>query len=57
MGTIMAWLGTVFPSIKCPHTFVRGVYGDEITYMSHGRRLCCVECGRYVVGDLEQATI
>lgn len=45
----------VFGRNKCSHPFTRGVYGDEIN-QAHGKRLQCMDCGRYINGELSSAT-
>ena len=42
---------------RCPHANIRGVYGDEIIFAANWRRLCCIDCGRYLDGDLELANV
>ncbi len=34
----------------CPHSDVRGIYGDEINHTPGGRRLQCRDCGRLLDG-------
>lgn len=37
----------------CPHSNLRGIYGDEIN--QHGFRLECVTCGRLLDGPVSLA--
>lgn len=42
---------------RCPHANIRGVHGDEIIHAANWRRLNCIDCGRYLDGDLELANV
>lgn len=37
---------------RCPHTNLRGIYGDEINRTPKGRRLRCEDCGRLLDGPV-----
>lgn len=36
----------------CPHSDVRGIYGDEINYTPGFRRMQCSDCGRLLDGPV-----
>lgn len=40
----------------CPHPYIRGIYGDEITFTPGYRRLQCRRCGRLLDGPVILAT-
>jgi hypothetical protein len=40
---------------RCPHTVIRGIYGDEINH-SAGYRLACSNCGRLLKGPVSLRT-
>lgn len=40
----------------CPHTHLRGIYGDEINATPGGRRLQCMDCYSYLDGAVELAS-
>jgi hypothetical protein len=39
----------------CPHTHVRGIYGDEINHTPGYRRNECLDCGRLLDGPVSIA--
>lgn len=41
---------------RCPHEYIRGIYGDEINQTPRGARLECIECGRLLDGPVNIAT-
>lgn len=41
----------------CPHSFVRGIYGDEITRTPGWRRVECRDCGRLLDGPVRIAVL
>ena len=36
----------------CPHSRLRGIYGDEINHTPGFRRLECLDCGRLLNGPV-----
>lgn len=40
---------------RCPHSHLRGIYGDEITFVGFWR-LECLDCGRYLNGPASLAS-
>jgi hypothetical protein len=36
----------------CPHSRLRGIYGDEINHTPGGRRLECQDCGALLDGPV-----
>lgn len=40
---------------RCPHTVIRGIYGDEINDAG-GYRLVCSDCGRLLEGPVSLRT-
>lgn len=41
----------------CPHSNLRGIYGDEINVTPGGRRLECTDCGQLLDGPVLLALI
>lgn len=41
----------------CPHSNLRGIYGDEINHTPGFRRLKCLSCGRLLDGPVMLATL
>lgn len=37
---------------RCPHTHVRGIYGDENNHTPNGSRLQCFDCYRFLDGPV-----
>jgi hypothetical protein len=37
---------------RCPHTSLRGIYGDEINHTPHFSRLQCHNCYRFLDGPV-----
>lgn len=52
----MGFWSELLDKIVCRHKNKRGVYGDEINHAG-GRRLMCVECGKYLDGLVYDATV
>lgn len=46
---------SIFKWRRCPHSNIRGVYGDEIIFAANWRRLQCLDCWRYLDGPLSLA--
>jgi hypothetical protein len=42
---------------RCPHSNLRGIYGDEINYTPKGSRLHCLDCGRFLDGPVKLANL
>lgn len=42
--------------LRCPHSNLRGIYGDEIN-MVGGLRLQCRDCGSYLNGPVTLARL
>jgi hypothetical protein len=42
---------------RCPHSNLRGVYGDEINQTPGGRRLQCRDCQVFLDGPVALARI
>lgn len=41
----------------CPHSNLRGIYGDEINHTPGYRRLQCNDCGRFLDGPVHLAAL
>lgn len=41
----------------CPHSNLRGIYGDEINHTPGNRRLICLDCYRYLDGPVRLADL
>lgn len=41
----------------CPHSNLRGIYGDEINHTAGFRRLQCRDCGRLIDGPVHLARL
>ena len=48
----MSWIGRNRRRKHCPHSDLRGIYGDEINHTPGGRRLECRDCGRLLDGHV-----
>jgi hypothetical protein len=46
----------LFKRLRCPHSNLRGIYGDEIIAVGY-RRLHCLDCGAYLDGPVILARI
>lgn len=46
---------SLFRANRCPHTSIRGIYGDEINRTPGYRRLVCRNCGRLLDGPVSLA--
>lgn len=46
----------MFRAWHCPHSNLRGIYGDEIN-ATGGRRLACLDCGRLLDGAVMLAIL
>lgn len=42
---------------RCPHSNLRGIYGDEINHTPRFSRLQCRDCGRFLDGPVMLATL
>ena len=41
---------------RCPHSRLRGIYGDEVTFATpRFARLECLDCGRFLDGPVKLA--
>ena len=44
-------------AMHCPHSRLRGIYGDEINHTPGGRRLRCYDCGALLDGPVALALV
>lgn len=42
---------------RCPHSRLRGIYGDEINRTPEFMRLQCLDCGRFLIGPVRIAVL
>lgn len=49
---IARWLKKRSAVTHCPHSRLRGIYGDEINHTPGFRRLQCLDCGTFLDGPV-----
>ena len=54
-GPVVSWLDERRRRKSCPHSRLRGIYGDEINHTPGFRRLECLNCGRPLDGPVALA--
>lgn len=48
---------SVFGRLRCPHSNLRGIFGEEINHTPGGRRLECLDCRALLDGPVVLALL